>query len=151
MIQHVNKEDLGRRRRRSASTAPKTGTAVNTGTAVKKETFATVINGYTRNTELKRAIWNFVSHRRDIGIPLSLKLLKITLRKLSEVSCNEHDAIERIEKATRKRYFVDDPIKSADDVIFVVDRDWAITNIQPVIDFANSQGYHVEQRSPYLM
>lgn len=63
----------------------------------------------------------------------------------------KYPCIERIEKATRKRYFVDDPIKSADDVIFVVDRDWAITNIQPVIDFANSQGYHVEQRSPYLM
>ena len=108
MIQHVNKEDLGRRRRRSASTA------VKTGTAVKKETFATVINGYTRNTELKKAIWNFVSYRRDIGIPLSLKLLKITLRKLSEVSCNERDAIERIEKAIENGWTTPDGFVSTE-------------------------------------
>ena len=108
MIQHVNKEDLGRRRRRSASTAPKTSTAVKTGTAVKKETFATVINGYTRNTELKKAIWNFVSYRRDIGVPLSLKLLKITLRKLSEVSCNQRDALDRIETASENGWTTPD-------------------------------------------
>ena len=62
----------------------------------------------------------------------------------------KYPCIEKLEKATRKRYFIDEPLKSIDNIAFVVDRDWAITNIQPVIDFANREGYNVESRDPYL-
>lgn len=58
--------------------------------------------------------------------------------------------IEQLSKANETRYFMaeEDRLQSLDGVIFVVCTQWGISNIAPVIQFANEQGYNVIPFNP---
>lgn len=58
--------------------------------------------------------------------------------------------IEQLSKANETRYFMaeEDCLQSLDGVIFVVCTQWGISNIAPVIQFANEQGYNVIPFNP---
>lgn len=65
----------------------------------------------------------------------------------------KHPCIQRYENATPDRYRIvanniDYSLSSADNVKFVVNRDWQKENIQAILAFAKKQGYQVEECNP---
>lgn len=64
-----------------------------------KESYQTIIDGYTINQDMKDAIWEFVKMRKMIKHPLTDKALQLMLSKLSKLADTESERIKIIEQS----------------------------------------------------
>lgn len=71
------------------------------------------------------------------------------VRIFQSVPCGSFQLIEPLQRAKAGRYFTEpnECLKSTDGITFAVCTQWKIDNIEPVVRFANQQGYNVQRHN----